>query len=75
MKRNETLTYSALGLAVLFLLLVAFNYLASTAPLRADLTEGRLYTLSEGTRKILRSLEAPVKLRLYISQGEQAMPV
>ncbi len=75
MKRNETLTYSALGLAVLFLLLVAFNYLASTAPLRADLTEGRLYTLSEGTRKILRNLEAPVKLRLYISQGEQAMPV
>jgi ABC-type uncharacterized transport system involved in gliding motility auxiliary subunit len=75
MKRNESLIYSALGLAVLFLLLVAFNYLAATAPLRADFTEGRLYTLSEGTRKILRSLEAPVKLRLYISQGEQAMPV
>ena len=75
MKRNETLTYSALGLAVLFLLLVALNYLATTAPLRADLTEGRLYTLSEGTRKILRSLEAPVRLRLYISQGEQTMPV
>jgi ABC-type uncharacterized transport system involved in gliding motility auxiliary subunit len=75
MKRNESLIYSALGLAVLFLLLVAINYLVATAPLRIDLTEGRLYTLSDGTRKILKSLEAPVKLKLYISQGEQAMPV
>jgi ABC-type uncharacterized transport system involved in gliding motility auxiliary subunit len=75
MKRNESLVYSALGLAVLFLLLVAFNYLASKAPLRADFTDGRLYTLSEGTKKILTRLEAPVRLKLYISQGEQAMPV
>jgi len=75
MKRQENLLYSAVGLAALFLLLVAFNYLASSAALRLDLTEGKLYTLSEGTRKILRGLDAPVKVKLYISQGEQAMPV
>ena len=75
MKRNEALIYSAVGLAALFLLLVAFNYLASGAAVRADLTEGNLYTLSDGTRKMLRGLKAPVKLKLYISQGEQAMPV
>ncbi|OGA23714.1 MAG: hypothetical protein A3H34_08550 [Betaproteobacteria bacterium RIFCSPLOWO2_02_FULL_67_19] len=75
MKRRDHLIYSTVGLAALFLALVALNYLASGAPLRADLTEGRLYTLSDGTKKILRALDAPVKLKLYISQGEQAMPV
>ncbi len=70
MKKYETIVYSAVGLAALFLILVAFNYLAGTAPLRADLTEGKLYTLSDGTRKLLRGLSAPVKIKLYVSRGE-----
>jgi len=74
MKKYEHLIYSAVGLVALLLLLVAFNYLASTASLRADLTEGNLYTLSEGTKKVLRGLESPVTLKLYVSQGE-AVPV
>ena len=75
MNKSSTLAYSAAGLIALLLLLVAANYLASRAAVRADLTEGRLYTLSEGTRKILGKLDAPVKVRLYISQGDNAMPV
>ena len=71
MKKYEHILYSAVGLVALFLALVAFNYLASTASLRADLTEGNLYTLSAGTKKILRGLESPVTLKLYVSQGEQ----
>ncbi|HSA91008.1 MAG TPA: GldG family protein [Burkholderiales bacterium] len=70
MKKYEHLIYSAIGLIALFLLLVAVNFLVSRAPLRADLTEGDLYTLSPGTRKILANLQAPVKVKLYISQGE-----
>ncbi|MDH5220572.1 MAG: GldG family protein [Betaproteobacteria bacterium] len=73
-KKHEALLYSAVGLAALFLILVAVNFLASTASLRADLTEGRLHTLSPGTKKVLRELSAPVKVKLYISAGE-AMPV
>jgi len=75
LKKNEALVYSAVGLAALFLILVAFNYLASLGAKRIDLTEGDLYTLSDGTRKILRGLDSPVKVKLYISRGEQAMPV
>jgi len=75
MKKYENFVYSAVGLAALFLVLVAFNYLASVGPLRADLTEGRLYTLSEGTTRILKRLDAPVRVRLFVSQGEHAMPV
>ncbi|HYN11274.1 MAG TPA: GldG family protein [Burkholderiales bacterium] len=75
MKKYEPLLYSAIGLAALLPLLVAANYLVSTVPSRiVDLTEGKLYTLSDGTKKILRSLSAPVKVKLYISQGE-SVPV
>jgi ABC-type uncharacterized transport system involved in gliding motility auxiliary subunit len=73
-KRNEALVYSAVGLAALFLILVAVNFLASSAALRADLTEGNLHTLSAGTKQVLRGLDAPVKVKLYLSSGE-AMPV
>src|SRR5687768_6555033 len=74
MKKYEHLIYSAIGLIALLLLLVAVNFLLSLAPLRGDLTEGNLYTLSPGTKKILRGLSSPVKVKLYISQGE-AVPV
>ena len=75
LKKNEALVYSAVGLVALFLILVAFNYLATLGSARIDLPDGKLYTLSEGTKKVLHGLDAPVKLKLYVSRGEQAMPV
>jgi ABC-type uncharacterized transport system involved in gliding motility auxiliary subunit len=74
LKKHENLIYSAIGLVALFLVLIAVNFLVARVPTRVDLTEGNLYTLSDGTRRILRSLETPVKVRLYMSQGE-AVPV
>src|SRR5262245_7087709 len=74
MKKYEHIIYSAIGLVALFLLLVAVNFLVSRAPLRADLTKGNLYTLSPGTKKILSGLQSPVKVKLYLSQGE-SVPV
>src|SRR5687767_15038223 len=74
MKKYEPLIYSAVGLVALFLILVAVNFLVSRVPARLDLTEGNLYTLSPGTKKVLANLQAPVKLKLYVSQGE-SVPV
>src|SRR4051812_4831900 len=74
MHKYEHLIYSAVGLVALFLVLVALNFLLSLAPVRVDLTQGNLYTLSPGTKKILRNLSSPVKVKLYASQGE-AVPV
>ena len=73
-RKHEDLVYSAVGLAALFLLLVALNFLLALAPVRLDLTQGNLYTLSPGTKKILRNLSSPVKVKLYMSQGE-SVPV
>jgi ABC-type uncharacterized transport system involved in gliding motility auxiliary subunit len=73
-KKYDQLIYSAVGLAALLLVLVAVNFLVSRVPARVDLTDGDLYTLSPGTRKILRGLQSPVKVKLYVSQGE-SVPV
>ena len=74
-KPLETLLYSTGGVVALLAVLVAFNFIVSAFNLRADLTEGDVYTLSPGTRSILSRLEAPVKLRLYYTQGGEAVPV
>ena len=63
---------TATGVVLALVLLFAVNVLASRTlgSVRVDLTENRLFTLSEGTRNVLASLEEPVTLRFYLSQGE-----
>lgn len=58
------------GFAAAAALFVAFNILAGVAlrPARLDLTDGKLYTLSEGSRRVARGLDEPVKLTLYYSE-------
>ena len=71
----ETLLYSAGGVIALAAILIAANFLIGAFNMRADLTQGDVYTLSPGTRAILSKLEAPVKIRFYYSQGGNAVPV
>lgn len=51
--------------------LVLVNVLAARLPGRLDLTEGRLYTLSPGSRRILASLPGPVEARVYFSESTE----
>ncbi len=74
-KQIETLLYSTGGVIALLAVLIAANFIVGAFNLRADLTQGHVYTLSPGTRQVLAKLEAPVKLRLYYSQGSEAVPV
>jgi len=74
LKQHEKLLFSAVGLAALFLILVAAYYLVALRAPRLDLTDGKLYTLSDGTKKMLRGLDAPIRLRLYITKDE-SVPV
>ncbi|HSC95796.1 MAG TPA: GldG family protein [Burkholderiales bacterium] len=74
-KHFEILLYSTGGVIALLAVLIAANFIVSAFNLRADLTDGDVYTLSPGTRQVLAKLEAPVKLRLYYSQGSEAVPV
>ena len=60
------------GIVLAIVLLFAVNMLAdrTLGPARIDLTENRLFTLSEGTRGILANLDEPVTLRFYLSRRE-----
>jgi len=74
-KRAESLLYSAAGLAVAFVMLVLLNLVLGAAKVRLDFTQGKLYTLAEGTQAVLSNLKSPVKLRLYFTQSDNAVPL
>ena len=63
---------SAVGIGLLFSILLAFNALSGELFSRfyLDLTEEKLYSLSEGTENILKGLEDPVTLKLYYSKTD-----
>jgi len=74
-RKYEELIYSGIGLAAAFVILVLLNLVVGAARARIDLTQGKLFTLSDGTRAILGKLEAPVKIRLYFTQGDNNVPL
>jgi len=63
--------YSSSALAVLAVLFVVLTMLSGIVfqGWRLDLTENKAYTLSEGTRNIVESLDQPIRLRLYFSDS------
>jgi ABC-type uncharacterized transport system involved in gliding motility auxiliary subunit len=74
-RKTESLLYSAGGLVAALIILVLLNLVLGAARGRIDLTQGKLYTLSEGTRAVLGKLESPVKIRLYFSQSDVPLPM
>jgi ABC-type uncharacterized transport system involved in gliding motility auxiliary subunit len=75
LKKYESLIYSAVGLLAAFVILVLVNLVVGAARGRIDLTQGKLFTLSDGTRAVLGKLDAPVKIRLYFTQGDNNVPL
>lgn len=63
--------YSMASLVLLLVLFVTISMLSSSflRGMRLDLTENRLYTLSEGTHNILKNLQEPINLYLFFSEG------
>ena len=70
-KTNPTWMAVALSVVALF----AINWLGGLEFSRIDLTQGRVYTLSDGTKEILKNLDAPVTVRFYLSQSDDSMPL
>lgn len=66
--RRRTL-YSGFGLAIVAILFIAVVVLSNTLlrTTRIDLTDDRLYTLSEGTHAVISKIEEPITLRFYLS--------
>ncbi len=73
-KKAEALLYSTIGIAFMFLVILGVNVIFSRTRARVDMTADHLYTLTEGTKKILRKVDSPIEIRLYASRGENRMP-
>jgi ABC-type uncharacterized transport system involved in gliding motility auxiliary subunit len=71
----EPMLYSGIGVAVMFLILVAVAVIGGAFKVRLDLTADRVFTLSEGTKKILQKIDKPVTINYYCTQSENQMPV
>lgn len=58
------------GLLILLVILVSVNMISNAAlkGVKADLTEGKLFTVTQGTKNILRNLPDPITLRYYFSE-------
>jgi len=53
---------------ILLVFLIAVNVLALQKPLYLDLTEEKIYTISEASKEILRNLDRDINVNLYISK-------
>lgn len=74
MKRSTLGLGTLLALAALFIGLTALSNFTLRG-LRLDLTENRLYTLTPGTERIVRSLDEPVNLYFFFSdEAATALP-
>lgn len=75
-RMNKRVLFSGLGLAAVFAVVVVVVQAVSFVPgVRVDLTDDGLYTLADGTKSMLRGLEAPVKAEFFYSADlAQAVP-
>ena len=69
-------SWSVNGIFLLLVLgcLIAINTIAYHVPLRMDATTDKLYTISEGSKKILTKLEDPVRVKFYFSFHNEQLP-
>jgi ABC-type uncharacterized transport system involved in gliding motility auxiliary subunit len=76
----STTTQNRLGASSLVLLAIAFVFAVIVSNqlfkgVRIDLTENSLYTLSDGTKRILKNMDEPINLYFYFSsQATEGVP-
>lgn len=71
---RRSLAWAGIALAAVLLLCANLIVGTLTKNWRVDLTEDRLFSMTDSTRKVLSGIEEPITLRLYYSQvlGQQA---
>ncbi|MFA4874242.1 MAG: GldG family protein [bacterium] len=56
-------------IAAMFISIAIVNYVVARHPVRADLTDKKIYTLSDSTRKILAGLDDVATVRVYFTEN------
>jgi ABC-type uncharacterized transport system involved in gliding motility auxiliary subunit len=63
------------GLLALLAALIAANVIVGNVRLRGDLTEEKLYSLSDGSRNLLKKMDRDVTLKLFFNASAPEVPV
>lgn len=72
--KSSAWIFSAAGVALAAVAVIGLNAALTPVRARVDLTADHMHSLSPGTRAILAKLEAPIQMRLYVSQGKNGVP-
>jgi ABC-type uncharacterized transport system involved in gliding motility auxiliary subunit len=75
MKLLKTVTTTSSGLAILLIAIVSLNIISSKLAFRADLTQDKVYSLSDGTKTILKKLDRDVNIKLFFSRSIKELPI
>ena len=73
--RKGTLFSSVVGAIVVAGIVIMINVVFSAVTLRADVTENRIFTLSDGSKRIIAKIDKPVTIKFYCSRSTNQMPV
>lgn len=77
MKQKKTFLKASsgvIGLLAVLAIVIAVNALLDNVRARVDLTEQSLYTLSQGTRKILDNVDSKVTLKFFFNRTSPEVP-
>ena len=62
------------GVLVLLAILIAVNSIVGQMRVRKDFTEGKIYTLSDGSKKVLQKLDRDVTLMFFFNSSSPEVP-
>ena len=66
---------SVSNVLVLFLALLSINFIASKFYWKLDFTQDQLYTLSDGSKKIIKAIDDETIIKYFFSRSSETLPV
>jgi len=63
------------SILLVIIIVIAVNVIGSEFYFRWDVTEENIYTLSTGTRQIIKNLKSPVTIKYYFSENLESVPL
>ena len=77
-KQTEKLLFSVAGVVIMFVIIVAANVILGFFKARVDMTQEKLFTLSEGTKSIINQLskqDQVAEIRFYFNNERDVHPI
>jgi len=73
--KNKLLATTAGNIVVIAVALLSINFVASKVNFKLDFTQGGLYTLSSGSKKIVKAIDDDAVVKYYFSASNAGLPI